>query len=193
MAGNPSLTIGLALALLLADVAVSSAQELPSGGGPLPSLRRGANGQIEVAPEGTVAHPPTGKRSAAPAAAAPNPSLPKAGREVAAPAVRAPTAAKLVLPIGPRPVITVVPHVPSVPDTTPRGTVVATYSVKMSDNSPFAGTVRFGPPYFDYNRRFALRDDNIIVNPDGPGLGPNKKTITGHVTLEAIPESQPTR
>jgi hypothetical protein len=77
-----------------------------------------------------------------------------------------------------------------VPDTTPRGAVVATYSVKMSDNSPFTGTMRFGPPYFDYNGRFALRDNNIIVNPSGPGIGPNKKTVTEHVTLEAVPESR---
>ena len=89
--------------------------------------------------------------------------------------------------------ITVAPNVPSVPDTTPRGAVVATYSVKMSDNSPFTGTVRFGPPYYDYDGRFALRGNSIIVNPNGPGLGPNEKTITEHVTLEAIPESQAAR
>jgi len=99
----------------------------------------------------------------------------------------------MVLPTGPQPVITVTPNVPIVPDTTPRGTVVATYSVKMSDNSPFAGTVRFGPPYYDNKGKFALRDNSIIVNPNGPGMGPNKRTIIEHVTLEAIPESQLTR
>ena len=76
------------------------------------------------------------------------------------------------------------------PDKTPRGTIIAAYSVKMSDNSPFAGIVRFGPPYYDNNGIFTLRDNNIIVNPNGPGIGPNKTTITDHITLEAIPESR---
>ncbi|MBV9686588.1 MAG: hypothetical protein JO096_05180 [Alphaproteobacteria bacterium] len=60
----------------------------------------------------------------------------------------------------------------------------------MSDNSPFAGTVRFGPPYYDSKGKFALRDNKIIVNPNGPGIGPNRATVTDHVTLEAIPENQ---
>jgi hypothetical protein len=185
--------VGLALALLLVDIATVSAQQLPSGGGPLPSLRRGANGQIEIAPPEAATRSPTGVPSRTPTPSATNPSPPRADREVAAPALRAPAPAPPSLPKGPRPVITVAPNVPSVPDTTPRGAVVATYSVKMSDNSPFTGTVRFGPPYYDYNGRFALRDNSIIVNPNGPGLGPNKKTNTEHVTLEAVPESQPAR
>jgi hypothetical protein len=60
----------------------------------------------------------------------------------------------------------------------------------MSDNSPFTGIVRFGPPHYDNNGRFALRDNHIIVNPNGPGIGPNKATVVDHVTLEAIPEGQ---
>jgi len=179
--------VGIALALL-ANVAASGAQQLPSGGGPLPSLRRGANGQIEVVPPDTPPRPATGRQSKGPVAAAPNPTSPKVGRDVAAPAVQAPLRA--VLPAGPQPVITVTPRTPSVPDKTPRGTIIATYSVKMSDNSPFAGIVRFGPPYYDNNGIFALRDNNIIINPNGPGVGPNKTTITDHITLEAIPESR---
>lgn len=186
-------TAALALALLLGDIATVSAQQLPSGGDPLPSLRRGANAQIEIAPPEPATRSRTGTPGKAPTPAAPNPSPPRADREVAAPALRAPAPARPSLPSGPRPVITVAPNVPSVPDTTPRGAVVATYSVKMSDNSPFAGTVRFGPPYYDYNGRFALRGNSIIVNPNGPGLGPNKKTVTEHVALEAIPESQAAR
>jgi hypothetical protein len=57
----------------------------------------------------------------------------------------------------------------------------------MSDNSQFTGTVRFGAPYYDNKGVFALRGNSIIVNPKGPGLGPNKTTITDHITLEAIP------
>jgi hypothetical protein len=179
--------VGVALALL-ANAAASGAQQLPSGGGPLPSLRRGANGQIEAVLPDTPPRPAAGRQSKAPAAAAPNLTSPQVGRDVAAPAVQAPL--RPVSPAGPQPVITVTPRTPSVPDKTPRGTIIATYSVKMSDNSPFAGIVRFGPPYYDNNGIFALRDNNIIVNPNGPGIGPNKTTITDHITLEAIPESR---
>ena len=72
------------------------------------------------------------------------------------------------------------------PDTTPLGAVVATYSVTMSDGSPFTGTVQFGAPYFDSGGIFALSGNSIIVNPKGPGVGPNMTTITDHITLEAI-------
>jgi hypothetical protein len=87
-------------------------------------------------------------------------------------------------------VIEVRPNTPRVRDTAPGGTVVARYSVRMSDNSPFTGTVRFGPPYYDNNGKFTLTGSNIIVNPDGPGIGPNGATITDHITLEAIPGSR---
>jgi hypothetical protein len=59
----------------------------------------------------------------------------------------------------------------------------------MSDNSRFTGTVRFGPPYYDSNGRFALIGNHIVINPSGPGIGPNRATITDHITLEAIPDS----
>jgi hypothetical protein len=81
----------------------------------------------------------------------------------------------------------VAPVIPHVPDTTRRGATVATYSVRMSDGSPVTGTVRFGPPYYDGKRVFALSGNKIIVNPEGPGLGPNRTTVTDHITLEAIP------
>jgi hypothetical protein len=85
-----------------------------------------------------------------------------------------------------QPVITVTPNTPDVPDTTPLGAVVATYTVTMSDGSPFSGTVRFGAPFYDGGGIFALTGKNIIVNPTGPGVGPNTATITDHITLEAI-------
>jgi hypothetical protein len=59
----------------------------------------------------------------------------------------------------------------------------------MSDNSRFTGTVRFGPPYYDSNGRFALIGNHIVINPSSPGIGPNRATITDHITLEAIPDS----
>ncbi len=89
----------------------------------------------------------------------------------------------------PAAVITVTPNTPQVPDTTSVGAVVATYTVTMSDGSPFVGTIGFGPPNFDAGRIFALMGSptsgNIIVNPSGPGVGPNLGTITDHITLMA--------
>jgi hypothetical protein len=84
-------------------------------------------------------------------------------------------------------VITVRPNTPEVPDTTPLGAVVASYTVVMSDGSPFTGTIGFGPPFFDGGGVFALSGHNIIVNPAGPGLGPNMTSITDHITLETFP------
>ena len=148
----------------------------------MPELRRGANGQIEAVPTNPATRQAPSRTSTAPAP----PPLSRGG---APPPVR--VAAPPPVPAGPlRPVIEVRPNTPKVPDTAPGGTVVARYSVRMSDNSPFSGTVRFGPPYYDNNGRFALADNAIIVNPNGPGIGPNKATITDHITLEAIPESR---
>jgi hypothetical protein len=174
--------VGAAVLLALADAAAGRAQELPSAGGAMPELRRGTNGQIEVVPTNPVTRQAPGRASTAPAA-------PPTNRGGAPPAVRVTTPPPVAA--GPlRPVIEVRPNTPIVPDTAPGGTVVATYSVRMSDNSRFTGTVRFGPPYYDNDGRFALVDGNIIVNPDGPGIGPNKATVTDHITLEAIPESR---
>jgi hypothetical protein len=154
----------------------------------MPELRRGANGWIEAVPTTPAARRAPRRTSTAPAAP-PNSSSPDRSRSGASPAVR--VAAPPPVPAGPlRPVIEVKPNTPRVPDTASGGTVVARYSVRMSDNSPFTGTVRFGPPYYDNNRRFALTDNNIMINPNGPGIGPNRGTITDHITLEAIPESR---
>jgi hypothetical protein len=75
------------------------------------------------------------------------------------------------------------------PDTTPVGAVVATYTVTMSDGSPFVGAIGFGPPNFDAGGIFSLTGSltsgNIIVNPSGPGIGPNSGTIIDHITLIA--------
>jgi len=170
-----------AVSLLLADAAAGRAQELPSGGGSMPELRRGANGRIEVVPTNPATRQAPGRASTAPAA----PPLSRGGAPPPAVRVIAPPP----VPAGPRPVIEVRPNIPRVPDTAPGGTVVASYSVRMSDNSRFTGTVRFGPPYYDNNGRFALIDNHIVINPNGPGIGPNRATITDHITLEAIPDS----
>jgi hypothetical protein len=86
--------------------------------------------------------------------------------------------------------ITVTPNTPQLPDTTSVGAVVATYMVTMSDGSPFVGTIGFGPPNFDAGGIFALTGSstsgNVIVNPNGPGVGPNLSTVTDHITLIAM-------
>ena len=171
-----------AAALLWAGMPASSSQELPSGGGPVPPLRRGAGGQIEIVPPSSAGPPESGRHSAAPAAIAPRPAPPRAIPSGAGPAVRgrAPS-------VPAQPIITVTPVTPRVPDTTLRGATIATFSVVMSDGSPFTGTVRFGSPYHDGRGVFALSGNKIIVNPEGPGIGPNRTTITTHITLEAIP------
>lgn len=174
------LLAAISAALWWADIAPGAAQELPSGGGPVPPVRRGANGQIELLPPNA--------RPGADSHGPPKPSPLAIQRDSAASGIRAATPAPLAGP--PQPVIMVTPSTPRVRDTARRGTVVASYSVRMSDGSPFTGTVRFGPPYYDNKGVFALSGNNIIVNPEGPGLGPNRTTITDHVTLEAVPESR---
>jgi hypothetical protein len=164
----------MALALLSAP---SAAQDLPSGGGSVPALRRGSDGQIEVAPTTAAspklsARPRRGDRGSAPAAE-PNSKAPEF-RATAAPRT-------------PQPLINITPAVPRISDTTPRGAVVASYSVVMSDGSPFTGIVRFGAPYYDGQKVFALSDNKIIVNPNGPGVRSGKSTVTHHVTLETVP------
>ena len=85
--------------------------------------------------------------------------------------------------------ITITPNTPQVPDTTSVGAVVAAYTVTMSDGSPFVGTIGFGSPNFDAGGIFALTgsptNGNVIINPNGPGVGPNLSTITDLITLIA--------
>jgi len=59
--------------------------------------------------------------------------------------------------------------------------------VANSDGSPFTGSFGFGAPCYDAGGIFAISGSNIIVNPSGPGVGPNMTTITDHITLMAIP------
>jgi hypothetical protein len=98
---------------------------------------------------------------------------------------RAPFTVQSAAPSPPAPAITVTPSNPTIPDTTPLGAVVATFAVTMSDGSPFTGTVGFGAPNYDAGGVFAIAGNNIIVNPSGPGVGPNTATLTDQITLEA--------
>ena len=60
----------------------------------------------------------------------------------------------------------------------------------MSDGSPLVGTIGSGPLNFGAGGIFALTGSptsgNIIVNPNGLGVGPNLSTVTDHITLIAM-------
>jgi hypothetical protein len=71
--------------------------------------------------------------------------------------------------------LTFSPQMPSIPDNTPPGTVVATATAAWSDGSPFTGTIMFGSPYGDDGGTFALScvqcaAANIVINPAGLGV-----------------------
>jgi hypothetical protein len=71
--------------------------------------------------------------------------------------------------------LTFAPQVPSIPASTPLGTVVATVTAAWSDGSAFTGTLMFGAPYYDDGGTFALScmqcaTANIVVNPAGLGV-----------------------
>ena len=71
--------------------------------------------------------------------------------------------------------LTFSPQMPSIPDNTPRGTVVATATAAWSDGSPFTGTIMFGSPYADDGGTFALScvqcaTASIVINPSGLGI-----------------------
>lgn len=90
-------------------------------------------------------------------------------------------------------VITFTPAAPTVPSSTSKGSKVASFTVKMSDGSPFTGTVKFDAPNFDNGGVFALANvsssaaaGDIIVSTTGPGFDTTKTvTITDHITLTA--------
>ena len=82
----------------------------------------------------------------------------------------------------PVPVITVTPAMPSIPDTTALGTLVATVSYAMSDGSTWTGTAVLSS---NPSNIFALSGGSLIVNPNGPGVGPNPGTQVDNITILA--------
>ena len=74
------------------------------------------------------------------------------------------------------------PQMPSVQDTIPLGTVIATVTAAWSNGSPFTGTLMFGSPYTDDGGTFALSCQscataNIVVSPTGLGLMSDGGTV----------------
>lgn len=76
------------------------------------------------------------------------------------------------------------PAKPSIANTTPLGSTVATITAAWSDGSPFIGTLGFAAPYSNDHGTFAISGNNLIVNPVGPGVSADANT-TQNVTIVA--------
>jgi Domain of unknown function (DUF4082) len=76
------------------------------------------------------------------------------------------------------------PSSPSITSSTPLGSVVAAITASWSDGSPYTGTLSFGPPYSNDQGVFAISEDNLIINPSGPGVSSDANT-TLNVTIVA--------
>jgi len=66
---------------------------------------------------------------------------------------------------------------PSIPETTPLGTVVAVATAKWSDGSQFTGTISFTGPNYDDGGTFALSGNKLIINPAGLGVKGDGGTV----------------
>jgi hypothetical protein len=104
----------------------------------------------------------------------------------------------IILPADP--VIAFNPPAPSIPNTTPLGARVAQIIVTMTDGSPFAGQLSFGPPNQNDSGIYAI-DNNIApvtytgnnfitINPTGPGVGAEGGNIDN---ITAVATVVPTR
>ena len=81
--------------------------------------------------------------------------------------------------------IVLTPANPTIAANAPLGSTVAAISAKWSDGSPFTGTISFGPPNSNAGGIFAIdKNQNLIVNPSGPGVGAAGGSIA-NVTLVA--------
>jgi hypothetical protein len=66
--------------------------------------------------------------------------------------------------------LTISPSYPTLSETTPLGTYVATVTAAWSNGSPFTGTIQFTAPYYDDGGTFALSGNQLIINPVGLGI-----------------------
>jgi hypothetical protein len=65
-----------------------------------------------------------------------------------------------------------VPPAPTIADSTPSATTVATYTASFPNGAPYTGPVAFVAPEFDAGGLFALRGNAIVVNAPLAGKGP---------------------
>ena len=80
--------------------------------------------------------------------------------------------------------LSVNPTNPSISSDSPLGSVVATITANWSNGAWFNGTLSFGPPYSNDNATFAISGNNLIVNPNGPGVSGDANTVQ-NVTIVA--------
>jgi hypothetical protein len=80
--------------------------------------------------------------------------------------------------------LTFSPAAPSMQETAPLGSQVATIIAAWSDGSPFSGTLSFASPYLDDGGTFGMSGSNLIVSPAGAGLNGDGGTIQ-NVTVSA--------
>jgi hypothetical protein len=78
------------------------------------------------------------------------------------------------------------PPNPSIPSNAAPGSAVATVNVTWSDGALFTGTLSFVAPNGDDNHKFVLSGNDIIINPNGPGIGADGGT-TQNITINAVP------
>ncbi len=77
----------------------------------------------------------------------------------------------------PCPVITITPPMPSWPDSTPAGTVIAQIAVTLNPPGTFTGTVTFGSPYGNDGGLFAISGSDIVLA-TAPPVGNSTQWIT---------------
>jgi hypothetical protein len=76
------------------------------------------------------------------------------------------------------------PPNPTIATSAPLRSVVATITASWSDGSPFTGTLSFGPPYSNNQGVIAISGNQLIINPDGPGVSADAD-MTLNVTIVA--------
>ncbi len=76
------------------------------------------------------------------------------------------------------------PPNPSITRDAPLGSVLTTITASWSDGSPFTGTLSFGPPHSNDQGVFAISGNNLIIDPNGPGVASDAST-TLNVTVVA--------
>jgi hypothetical protein len=65
-----------------------------------------------------------------------------------------------------------VPPSPTIADSAPSATTVATYTATFPNGAPYTGPVAFVAPEFDAGGLFALRGNAVVVNAPLVGKGP---------------------
>ncbi len=90
-------------------------------------------------------------------------------------------------PCPPPPVLTltVSPPAPSIPETSPLGSYVATLIATWSDGSPFTGSFQFVAPSYDDGGTFAISGSDLIISPAGLGVNGDGGSVQ-YVSIVAI-------